>query len=76
MSDLVERLRSFHYPNPVYNATQEAADRIEALEAALWEIAHQETTDEMEYPDRVGFEGAHDILVRLARAALDKDAGK
>jgi len=35
MTDLVERLRSFHYANFAYNAAQEAADRIEALEAAL-----------------------------------------
>jgi uncharacterized protein involved in exopolysaccharide biosynthesis len=35
MTDLVERLRSFHHTNSVYGAAQDAADRIEALEARI-----------------------------------------
>jgi uncharacterized membrane protein YccC len=67
MTDLVERLRSFHHTNSVYGAAQDAADRIESLEAALREIASG-------YPSpadaRLG------RLMQIARAALDKEAGK
>ena len=63
MSDLLLRLRTI--PNNFYEARLAmviAADRIEALEAALRKIASGENS----------FFG----MMHIARAALDKEAGK
>jgi hypothetical protein len=68
MTDLVERLRSFHHTNSVYGAAQDAADRIEALEALLRELyLFVEPLNDFR-PDSP--------LARKVRAALDKDDGK
>jgi hypothetical protein len=69
MTDLVERLRSFHHTNSVYGAAQDAADRIEALEAALRKIAEWPPSSRTD--DIIG---AFIDAKLFARAALDKDA--
>jgi hypothetical protein len=67
MTDLVERLRSFHHTNSVYGAAQDAADRIEALEVAL-----EDAIDTLESMDL----HINNPLYERLCAALDKDAGE
>ena len=71
MSDIVERLRHW-MPIDLEDARwmrNAAADRIEALEAALREIARQMTTREMS-KEELDVEGAYNALIGIARAAL------
>lgn len=69
MADLKERLRA--------NALDEcdkAIERIEALEAALTDIARQKKTDELEteYDVEVAdFETGYDTIIDVARKALN-----
>jgi hypothetical protein len=53
-----------------------ALKRIEALEAALREIAGQMLIDEHEEDYNGDYEGAYDIIVRIARAALAPEQDK
>ena len=74
MSDLVNRLRLGD--TRLSRATiNEAADRIEALEAALRDIARQMTTREMD-KEELDVEGAYDALIGIARAALAPEQDK
>ena len=75
MSDLVERLRNYipgENNDCVPLRIKQAADRIEALEAALREIAGQKQTNELDEHeiDCADFENAYDILISRARVAL------
>ena len=57
---------------------REMSWRIKVLEAALLDISSQKTTDEMDQEDinRADFEGAYDIIVGMARAALAEGQDK
>jgi hypothetical protein len=84
MNNLIERLRDWTVDNDATSnrLLDEAAARIEALEAALREIARQKLTHEHiddfgEEEDHAGdYEGAYDIIVQIARAALALEQDK
>jgi len=69
MDDLKERLRA-----NALDECDEAIERIEALEAALEDIAKQKKTDELEteYDVEVAdFETGYDTIIDVARKALN-----
>ena len=78
MSDLVERLRALVILDEVRSVNtlgQDAADRIEALEASLREIADEMKVVQQKIADPNNCLMLFEIE-EIARAALDKDEGK
>ena len=80
MSNLINRLNAFGSDDPfeIAHICQEAAARIEALEAALREIASQHLYEEMEegWRDSADWQHAYEAIVGIARAALAPEQDK
>jgi hypothetical protein len=76
MSDLVERMRKEVVQDNFVGLLDEAAARIETLEAALREIAGQMLIDEHDEDYNGDYEAGYEAIVRIARAALAEGQDK
>jgi hypothetical protein len=76
MSDLVERMRKEVVQDNFVGLLDEAAARIETLEAALRQIAGQMLVDEHDEDYNGDYEAGYEAIVRIARAALAEGQDK